>query len=70
MESYPQESGAEGAVTMQEVYECCPYITRMGVCLEPSACSLKHKTMNLNAKEFVPGQSSMSMEGQEFDPNQ
>ena len=38
-----------------EPSEVCPYIGRMGVCLEPAACSLKHKTMNLNAKEFVPG---------------
>ena len=40
-----------GGVVMQE-NEVCPYIARMGVCLEPSACSLKHKTMNLAAKEF------------------
>ena len=33
---------------------CCPYFERMGVCLEPAACFLKHKTMNINAKEFVP----------------
>lgn len=43
---------------LPEPSEVCPYISRMGVCLEPSACSLKHKTMNINAKEFVPGQSS------------
>ena len=40
---------------MQEENEICPYISRMGVCLEPSACNLKHKTMNLKAAEFVPG---------------
>ena len=33
---------------------CCPYFERMGVCLEPAACFLKHKTMNVNAKEFIP----------------
>ena len=40
-----------------ESSEVCPYIGRMGVCLEPAACSLKHKTMNVNAKAFVPGGS-------------
>ena len=43
---------------MQEDNEVCPYIARMGVCLEPKMCCLKHNTMNLNATEFVPGQSS------------
>ncbi len=36
----------------------CPYIARMGVCLEPSACRLRHSTalkLNLNAKEWTPG---------------
>lgn len=49
---------------MQE-NEVCPYIARMGVCLEPSACSLKHKTMNLAAKEF-----HMPAYPTEQDPNQ
>tara|TARA_B110001450_G_C17358343_1_gene374492 strand:- start:372 stop:557 length:186 start_codon:yes stop_codon:yes gene_type:complete len=45
----------ESVPSMQEENELCPYISRMGVCLEPKACCLKHKTMNLKAKEFVPG---------------
>jgi hypothetical protein len=53
-----------GSVAMQE-NEVCPYIARMGVCLEPSACSLKHKTMNLGAKEF-----HMPSGVPEYDPNQ
>ena len=32
----------------------CPYIERMGVCLEPAACFLKHKTMNTEVQEFRP----------------
>ena len=39
---------------------CCPYYERMGVCLEPAACFLKHRTMNVNAKEFVPNFSAGS----------
>ena len=34
----------------------CPYFERMGVCLEPMGCCLRHKVMSLNAAEFVPGQ--------------
>ena len=51
-----------------EPSDVCPYIQRMGVCLEPAACSLKHKTMNINAKEFVPGQSPNA--DKEFVPGQ
>ena len=36
--------------------ELCPYIERMGVCLEPEACFLRHSTgMNAKAKEWTPG---------------
>ena len=31
----------------------CPYIERMGICLEPAACFLKHKTMDAAASEYV-----------------
>ena len=41
----------------EEYQECCPYIERLGVCLEPEACFLRHQTLNLKAKEFIPGQS-------------
>ena len=42
---------------MQEDYqECCPYFERMGVCLEPEACFLRHQTLSVKAKDFVPGQ--------------
>ena len=34
--------------------EYCPYMSRMGVCLEPLACFLKHDNpMNSTAKEYV-----------------
>ena len=34
----------------------CPYMERMGVCLEPAACYLNHKKekINTSAKEFKP----------------
>ena len=48
--------------------EFCPYIERMGVCLEPAACFLCHRLMNVNAKEFVPNFGKMSLE--EKDPGQ
>lgn len=38
--------------------ECCPYFERMGVCLEPEACFLRHKTMNIQAQEFNPNAAS------------
>ena len=41
--------------TMQEEKQVCPYIARMGICLEPKMCCLIHNTMSMNAKEFVPG---------------
>ena len=39
---------------MDENY--CPYMERMGVCLEPAACFLNHKkeSINTSAKEFKP----------------
>jgi hypothetical protein len=33
----------------------CPHIIRLGVCLEPFACSIKHSLYNANVAEFVPG---------------
>ena len=35
--------------------QTCPYFERMGCCLEPLACQLRHKVLSLNAAEFVPG---------------
>ena len=55
MESAPADQENQGP-KMQEEIEVCPYISRMGVCLEPKACMLCHRTMNIGAKEFVPGQ--------------
>ena len=33
----------------------CPHILRLGVCLEPFACSIKHSLYNQSVAEFVPG---------------
>ena len=43
--------------------ELCPYIERMGVCLEPEACFLRHTVMNAKAKEWTPGSFNPSPEG-------
>ncbi len=40
-----------------EVDEMCPYIERLGVCMEPAACFLNHQikqTLNTAASEFRP----------------
>ena len=49
----------------EDYQEVCPYVERMGVCLEPNACFLKHKTMNLKAKEFIPSMSPPQMPAEE-----
>ena len=33
----------------------CPHIIRLGVCLEPFACSIRHSLYNQNVAAFVPG---------------
>lgn len=34
--------------------EICPFIERIGVCLEPEACFLRHTIWNTNSVEFKP----------------
>ena len=34
--------------------DLCPHIARLGVCLEPAACELRHNIMNVKAADFTP----------------
>ena len=37
----------------------CPYMERLGVCLEPEACFMRHEfQFNMRAQEFVPNFSN------------
>ena len=41
---------------------CCPFMARLGVCLEPQACHLLHKIVT------VKGTEKLSTEAKEFNP--
>ena len=41
--------------------EMCPYMERLGICLEPFACQYCHIRMNVNAKEFIPNFEKMKI---------
>ena len=43
----------------------CPHIIRLGVCLEPMACSIKHSIYNTQVADFVP-----NFDAPEFNPSQ
>ena len=41
-------------VSVYEENELCAHIARLGVCLEPAACNMRHNIMNVKAADFTP----------------
>ena len=76
-----QNPFAAGAATLSSEYDPanhCPYMPRLGVCLEPCCCFLIHKVpqtgpsnMSTQAKAFNPfASNSPSVQAKEFVPPQ
>ena len=78
----PFAAGAGAAVNQLDITNCCPYMARMGICLEPQMCFLIHKIasdgeapaqMTAQAKAFNPfaagAQQATSVSAKEFKPS-